>query len=94
MKQGQPRLHLSPLHGGSFTRLRLSCSVVTALPPTELQRLLVMLSLWSGWPVRLVLSVDGAAGGWFDFWTDALEGVPEHHLELVFDVREVAGHDR
>ena len=96
-KRGQIRLHLSALHGGSFTRLWLCGAVPTALPPAVLGRLFAMLSFWSGWPVALALSVDEATASWCDVWSDALRDVPEHHLEIRFKSRrrpEVTGHER
>ena len=77
-------MQLLPLHGGSFTEMRLRGAVPTALPSATLRRLFAVLSFWSGWPVVLVLSVDLATAGWCEIWSDALRDVHEHHLEIRF----------
>jgi hypothetical protein len=91
MDTGQMKLMLSPKEGGSYTRLSLCGWLPTALPGRELRRLLSMLSFWSGWPVRVVLSVDAQTASWCEVWTDALCAVPERHLEVQF---QMAGQER
>jgi len=97
MNRGQFQMQLSPLCGGSFTRLRVCGALPTALPARELARLTARLALWSGWPVQLALPVEGVTDAWFDFWTDAATRVPAHRLELRFTLtprRRTAGHER
>ncbi|MFH1176216.1 MAG: hypothetical protein V1750_02330 [Acidobacteriota bacterium] len=81
-KPGQFRLHLSPLHSGSFTRWRLSGSVPTAMPGRELGRVIRTLWFWSGWPIELVLPVAAETACWFEYWSDAIAEIPEDRLVL------------
>ena len=80
------RMRLTPEHGGSYTCLRLSGSVPTAVPRWTAARLARGLAFWNGWPVRCVLSVDREAGSWCEWWTDLLAGIPEDLLELRYDI--------
>lgn len=80
----QLRLHLCPLRDGAFTGMKLSGAVTTTLPKDEVCRLLERLSLWSGRPVEVALPVDEVANGWFEWWTDVLQGVPAPHIEIRF----------
>jgi hypothetical protein len=86
MKNGQMRLRLSAGHGGAYTRLQLSGFVPTAVPRKTAIALARGLALWSGWPVRCVLSVGRKEAGWFEWWTDVLAVVPEDLLELRYDI--------
>jgi len=79
-------LRLAPEHGGSYTRLRLTGFVPTAVPRKTALALTRGLAFWSGWPVRCVLSVDREAASWFEWWTDLLAGMPEDLLDLRFDI--------
>ena len=84
MKEGQFRVRLRPCCGGAYTHVQLCGSVPTALPSQALKRMISMLAFWSGWPVALALSVGRDTAGWCDSWADALQDVPERHLELRF----------
>lgn len=84
MKNGQFKLHLQPTHDEAFTELRLSGSVLTALPPCELRRWVRQLSSWGDAPVELVLPVDVGSVAWFELWADAFSKVPARHLEARF----------
>ena len=86
MKNGQMELRLAPEHGGSYTRLRLSGFVPTAVPRKAAAALARGLVFWSGWPVRCVLSVDREGASWCEWWTDLLAGIPEGLLELRYDI--------
>ncbi len=91
------KLYLKPLSDGSFTKLRLSGSVVTALPPCELRRWFRQLYSWADAPVELVLPVDFGSVAWFELWTHAVSDVPAHHLQLRFALqrrrRQTGGRD-
>jgi hypothetical protein len=87
MKDGQMTMRLTPEHGGSYTNLRLSGSVPTAVPQRTATHLVRGLTFWSGWPVECVLSVDREAASWCEWWTDLLAGIPEHHLKLRYRIR-------
>lgn len=86
MKDGQFKLYLQPTHDGAFTRLRLSGSVVTALPPCELRRWLRQLASWGDAPVELVLPVDVGSVEWFELWSYAVSEVPARHLQVRFSL--------
>ena len=87
MKKDQFKLYLQPLNDGSFTRLRLCGSVVTAIPPCELKRWVRQLSNWSGSPVELVLPVDVGTVAWFELWSYAVSEIPARHLEVRFALK-------
>ena len=76
-------MKLSPLYGGSFTRLSLSGPVVTVVPGRVLRPWLSQLAFWSGRPIRVVLGADAPAS-WLEVWTEALTAVPERHLRVEF----------
>jgi len=82
MRQGQMRVRLQPLDGGAFTEMQLCGTVPTALPPQVMRQLVSTLSFWSGWPVVLALRAEVATAGWFEYWCDAVSGIPARHLEL------------
>jgi hypothetical protein len=84
MRQGQMRVRLRPIVGGSYTEVRLCGMVPTTVPPRAVQRALSLLRLWSGWPVALALCVEADAAGWCEVWADALADVPADHLEVRF----------
>ena len=67
-------------------KLRLTGFVPTAVPRRTAASLARGLALWSGWPVRCVLSVDKEAASWCEWWTDLLVGMPEDLLELRYDI--------
>ena len=81
-KPDRMTLELCPLYGSSYTQLTLSGPVPSA--PQKMRRLLAMFSLWSGYPVDVVLFVDEQSAGWCDLWIDALGSVPAHQLEVRF----------
>lgn len=81
------KLYLKPMEDGSLTRLRLCGSVVTALPPCELSRLVRQLSSWSDAPVELVLPVDVGTVAWFELWTYAISEIPARHLQVRFTLK-------
>ena len=57
-------------------------------PQTKwLRQLLRLFSYWNGYPVCVVLSVDGRTGPWLDVWCDLLATVPGRHHEVVFQVK-------
>ena len=84
MKRGQFHLRMDPVHGGAFTRWRLTGSVVTAIPYRQMRQLIESLSLWSGWPVELVLPADITTAHWFEWWTHIVDTIPEHALHVRF----------
>ncbi len=82
MKSGQMAMQLESEHGGAYTRLLLRGTLPTALPRQVAAQLAQELAFWSGWPVSCVLSVDGEAARWCQWWTDLLAGISAQHLEL------------
>ena len=86
MKNGQMKLRLFPVYGGSYTRLQLSGVVPTAVPRWTAEAFAQGIALWSGWPTRCVLSVDREAASWCEWWTDLLAGMSEDLLELRYDI--------
>ena len=84
MHPGQVMIQLRPFEAGSFTLWSARGAVPTAVPPAQLRRLVSGLAFWSGWPVRLALSVDAATVGWCEIWSDSLGHVPDRHLEVQF----------
>lgn len=95
MRNGQIRARLFPQCGGSFTRLVLCGALPTALPKWELRRLIERLSLFSGYPIECVLSVDKEAASWCEWWSELLVGMPERQIELVYrQVRGMRGDNR
>lgn len=88
MKHGQMKVQLSPQNGGAYTRLRLCGSVPTAVPRKTAAQLVRGLSLWSGWPVECVLSVEREAACWCEWWTDLLADISVHHLKLRYCIRQ------
>jgi hypothetical protein len=81
-----PRLHLSPLRGGAFTRWRLCGSFATAASLRDLRWLFGKLALWSGSPIELVLPAEAGTATWTDFWETVVERTPAHHLEVSFEL--------
>ena len=79
---GQFEIRLHPQHGGAFTHWRVTGSTPTAVPERQLDHLMQSLSLWSGWPVELVLPVEVGAVAWFSWWSDALANIRAEHLRL------------
>lgn len=88
MQNGRIKVWLSPLNGGSYTRLRLSGAIPTALPVRELRHLMERMSFFSGYPVECALSVDKEEAGWCEWWTDRLAVIPGHLLDVRFIVRD------
>jgi hypothetical protein len=80
-KPDRMTLELHSLHG-SYTQVSLSGSVPSA--PQRLRRLLTLFALWSGYPVDVVLFVDGTTASWCEVWVDALSSVPGRHLTVTF----------
>ena len=89
MRHSRFRMWLSPVLGGSYTRMRLCGAVPTTLPPKELRRLSAMLSQWSGYPVELVLPVAAEKATWLDLWAEAVKTTPGRHLEVRFAVQRL-----
>lgn len=87
MRRDQFKLRLQPEPDSSFTRLRLSGSVLTALPPCEMKRWIRQLSTWSDSPVALVLPVDVGSAEWFELWTYAITDIPARHLQVHFSLQ-------
>jgi hypothetical protein len=75
-------IRLSPLCGGSYTRLRLCVSVPTPLPLAALRCLCDLLALASGERVQFALSVDVQAGPWCDSWAAVIADLPARHARL------------
>jgi hypothetical protein len=84
MKAGQCRLYVRPQYSGAYTRWRLSGSLATTVPTTELRPLFRTLSFWSGWPVELVLPADAGMDDWFTWWSETIAQIPERHLHIRF----------
>jgi len=80
----QMMLELRPLHGGAYTQLSLHGPVCSDPQAKWLRQLLTTFSYWNGYPVRVVLSVDGQTASWLDVWCDALSTVRGRHHEVVF----------
>jgi hypothetical protein len=87
MDRGHVMVRLSPLHGGSFTRFRITGTVPTAVPALELRRLAGKLSFWSGYLVECALSAEREGAAWCEWWTDRLADIPERHLKVRFIIR-------
>ena len=86
-------MRLRPVHDGAFTHWCIRGSVVTAVPRRDMNVLLAKLSLWSGWPVEVVLPVDIETAAWLARWVEeCLADIPEDHARLRF-VRAL-GHSR
>ncbi len=88
MENGRIKVWLSPLNGGSYTKLQLIGVVPTAVPQREIVRLVKKMSFMSGYPLECALSVDEETDGWFEWWNDRLAVIPEHHLKVRFIVRD------
>jgi len=84
MEDGKFRAALSPVHGGSYTRLRLTGVVPSRVTRKDVARLVRALAFWSGWRVECVLPVAREAASWCEWWTDLLAGMPERHLRVRF----------
>lgn len=87
MRTEQMVVHLAPELGGSYTRIRAQGVIASGVPDWSVQRVLAGLALWSGWPVRLVLSADVQTALWLEYWLTSLGRVPERHHELVMQVQ-------
>ena len=88
---GQFCWRMTPQHGGSFTRWRLSGSVPTALPGWEMRQVIRTLWFWSGWPVELVLPVAVETAPWLEQWCAAVAATPEDHLHMRLVARRGEG---
>jgi hypothetical protein len=84
MEDGRFRAILSPVNGGSFTRLRLTGVVPSSVMKKDVARLVRALDFWSGWPVACVLCVDKETACWCEWWTDILVDIPERHLKVRY----------
>ena len=82
MENKQIKIWLSPLNGGSFTRLRLVGSMPTALPVWEIRQLVERIRFFSGSPIAFVLSAGLEEANWSEWWTDLLAGIPRRLLEV------------
>ncbi len=78
------RLSLRPVQGGAYTQFSLSGILCSAPQPRVMQGLAETFSLWSGWPLHVVLHVDTRTAGWCEVWTDALADVPAEFLAVTF----------
>jgi len=87
MQNGRIKVWLSPLNGGSYTKLRLTGALPTAVPRKGLVRLVKKMSFMSGYPVEFVLSVDKEKAGWCEWWTERLVVIPERHLKVRFVIQ-------
>jgi hypothetical protein len=82
MKRSWMRLRLRPIEeNGAYTWISLSGPVPTVTRHQETRRLITILAMWSGAPMRVALSA-GDPAGWAEIWTDNLCAVPERHLEV------------
>jgi hypothetical protein len=88
MQDGQMKVWLSPLHGGAFTRLKLTGALPSSLPVFELRRLISRLSFFSGYPLECVLSVDKAVTDWCDWWHELLDSIPARHLQIRYKTED------
>jgi hypothetical protein len=86
MMRGQIRIQLSPVHGGTFTKVRLSGILPSALPRNKLRHLISQMHLFSGYKVECVLSVAKETGGWCDEWSDLLTDMPLRDLEVRYRI--------
>ena len=91
MREGQFRVSLSPAYGGSYTKVSIHGFVPTVIPERDARHLVEKLAFWSGWPVRLALSVDTQSAGWCEVWTSTLMDIPDHHLQVRFRRRRDRG---
>lgn len=87
MENGLFRATLSPVHGGSYTRLRLTGVVPSSVAQRDVARLARGLFFWSGGPVECALSVAMETACWCEWWTDLLAGMPERHLRLRYRIQ-------
>ncbi len=78
------KLSLRPVQGGSYTKFSLTGTLCSAPQSRVMQRLAETFSLWSGWPLHVVLHVDMRTAGWCEVWTDALADVPADFLAVTF----------
>jgi hypothetical protein len=86
MRNSGIKVWLSPINGGSCTRLRLSGVLPTTLPVGELGQLMEKMLL-THYPIECVLSVDEEAVDWREWWLDHLAAIPAHHLKMSFALR-------
>lgn len=80
--QYRPTIHISPLYGGTYTRMHISTCVPTPLPLTALRRLCNLVTLFSGHPVRFVLHADVQAGLWCEWWVAQIADLPARHANM------------
>jgi hypothetical protein len=78
------KLSLRPMQGGSYTQFSVTGTLCSAPQARVMQRLAETFSLWSGWPLHVVLHVDMQTAGWCEVWTDALAAVPMDSLAVTF----------
>ena len=86
MRNSGIKVWLSPINGGSCTRLRLSGVLPTTLPVCELGQLMEKMLL-THYPIECVLSVDEEAVDWREWWLDRLAAIPAPHLKMRFVLR-------
>ena len=87
MESSRIKVWLSPLNGGSYTKLQLTGVVPTAVPRKELVRLVEKMSFMNGYPLECALCVDKETAGWCEWWIDRLVVIPEHHLKVCFIIK-------
>lgn len=61
MENGRTKVWLSPINGGSYTRLRIVGTFPTALPVWEIRQLVERMSFFNGYPLECI--VCGKTGG-------------------------------
>lgn len=88
MQNDRIKVWLSPLNGGSCTKLRLIGAIPMALPAKDLRHLMGKMSFFSGYPVECALSVDKETAGWCEWWIDRLAVIPGHLLDVRFIARD------
>src|SRR3974377_1359123 len=86
LNPNQMVLELKPLHGGAYTQLSLRGPVCSDPRTQWMRQLLRLFSYWNGYPVHVVLSVEGLKAPWLEVWCDVLATVPARHHKVVFRV--------
>ena len=84
MENGRTKVWLSPINGGSYTRLRIVGTFPTALPVWEIRQLVERMSFFNGYPLECVLSVGKREVNWCEWWTDLLASIPVRHLRVCY----------
>lgn len=92
---------LRPLFDGAYTKISLQGPVASVPQAREMRQLISLLWLWHGYPVDVVLYVDGTNKGacWQEIWEDVLGRVPGRLLDIRYRLLHAplavgAGHER